>query len=56
MGIDQVVSYIWVQQAFLTLYMTWFFEGDIFSAIVSGQVAYDWQDLWTFMGNGFANV
>lgn len=41
MGIDQVVSYIWVQQAFLALYMTWFFEGDIFSAIVSGQVAYD---------------
>lgn len=41
MEIDQVVSYIWVQQAFLALYMTWFFEGDIFSAIVSGQVAYD---------------
>ena len=25
----------------MTLYMTWYFEGDIFSAIVSGQVAYD---------------
>lgn len=41
MEINQVVSYIWVQQAFLALYMTWFFEADIFSAIVSGQVVYD---------------
>ena len=41
MEISQVVSYIWVQQAFLVLFMTWFTEGDIFSAITSGQVAYD---------------
>lgn len=41
MEITQVVSYIWVQQAFLALFMTWFFEGEIFSAITSGQVAYD---------------
>jgi ABC-2 type transport system permease protein len=41
MEISQVVSYIWVQQAFLALFMTWFFEGEIFSAIMSGQVSYD---------------
>ncbi len=41
MEIVQVVSYIWIQQAFLALFMTWFFEGDIFSAIISGQVSYD---------------
>ena len=41
MEISQVVSYIWIQQAFLALFMTWFFEGDIFSAITSGQVSYD---------------
>jgi ABC-2 type transport system permease protein len=41
MEISQVVSYIWVQQAFIMLYVTWFFEGDIFSAITSGQIAYE---------------
>lgn len=41
MEISQVVSYIWVQQAFIMLFMTWFFEGDIFSAITSGGIAYD---------------
>ena len=41
MEISQVVSYIWVQQAFLALYMTWFFEGEIFSAIISGQISYE---------------
>lgn len=41
MEITQVVSYIWVQQAFIMLFMTWFFENDIFSAITSGGIAYD---------------
>ena len=41
MEISQVVSYIWIQQAFLMLFFSWFFEGDIFSAITSGQIAYD---------------
>ena len=41
MDISQVVSYIWIQQAFLALFMTWFFEGDIFAAITSGQIAYE---------------
>lgn len=41
MEISQVVSYIWVQQAFIMLFMTWFFEGDIFSSITSGGIAYD---------------
>ena len=41
MELPQLVSYIWVQQAFIMLFMTWFFEGDIFSAITSGQIAYE---------------
>jgi ABC-2 type transport system permease protein len=41
MEISGVVSYIWIQQAFLALFMTWFFEGDIFSAITGGQIAYE---------------
>jgi ABC-2 type transport system permease protein len=41
MELSGVVSYIWMQQALLMLFMTWFFENDIFSDITSGQVAYD---------------
>lgn len=41
MEVSQLVSYIWIQQAFLALFMVWFFEGDIFSAIVNGHISYD---------------
>lgn len=41
MEFSALVSYIWLQQAFLTLYMSWFFEGEIFDAITSGNVAYE---------------
>ncbi len=41
MSFAQTASYIWLQQAFLALFMTWFFENDIFEAITSGNLAYD---------------
>jgi ABC-2 type transport system permease protein len=41
MEFSQTVSYIWMQQAFLALFMVWFFENDIFSAITSGSIAYE---------------
>ncbi|MDR1439159.1 MAG: ABC transporter permease [Clostridiales bacterium] len=41
MEFSQTVSYIWMQQAFLALFMMWFFEGDIFAAITSGSIAYE---------------
>lgn len=41
MEFSQTVSYIWMQQAFLALFMTWFYENDIFSAITSGTIAYE---------------
>ena len=41
MSFEQTVSYIWLQQAFLALFMLWFFEGDIFDAILSGSIAYE---------------
>ena len=41
MEISQVVSYIWVQQAFIALFFTWFYQNSIFSDITSGQVSYD---------------
>ena len=41
MEFSQTVSYIWLQQAFLALFMMWFFEGEIFDAITKGGIAYD---------------
>ena len=41
MEVSQIVSYIWVQQAFLGMFMMWFFEWSIFNTITNGSVAYD---------------
>jgi len=41
MEFSQTVSYIWMQQALLALFMMWFFEGEIFSSITSGSIAYE---------------
>lgn len=41
MEISQLASYIWLQQSFLALFMTWFLDNDIFEAISSGNVAYE---------------
>ncbi|GFP77405.1 ABC transporter permease [Clostridium fungisolvens] len=41
MNFTQLSSYIWLQQAFLALFMTWFLENDIFDLITSGNVAYE---------------
>ena len=41
MGFSQTVSYIWIQQAFLALFMTWFFDVEIFNSITSGGIAYE---------------
>ena len=41
MEFSQVVSYIWMQQAFLALFAMWFFESEILSAISSGSIAYE---------------
>lgn len=34
-------DYIWLQQAFLALFMTWYFDGEILDAVVTGSVAYE---------------
>ncbi|ACV61374.1 putative ABC transporter permease protein [Desulfofarcimen acetoxidans DSM 771] len=41
MEFSQTVSYIWMQQALLALFMVWFFEGEIFASITSGGIAYE---------------
>lgn len=41
MEFPALVSYIWLQQALLSLYMIWFYENELFELIVSGNVAYE---------------
>ena len=41
MEFPHLVSYIWIQQAFLALFATWSFGSSPVEAIVSGNIAYD---------------
>jgi ABC-2 type transport system permease protein len=41
MTMQQIASYVWLQQAFLAMFMTWFTDNEIFSAITSGSVVYE---------------
>jgi ABC-2 type transport system permease protein len=41
MEFSQMVSYIWIQQAFLALFMMWFWENDIANSITEGSIAYE---------------
>lgn len=41
MTFPALVSYIWLQQAFLALFMTWFWESELFASITTGNVAYE---------------
>jgi ABC-2 type transport system permease protein len=41
MGFSSLVSYLWLQQALLTLFMPWGYGGNAVEAIVNGNVSYD---------------
>jgi len=41
MAFEQMVSYIWMQQAFVALFFIWFFENSIFESIERGDIAYE---------------
>jgi len=41
MPLDRLVSYVWLQQIFLSLIMLWFRDNEIFQLITSGNVAYE---------------
>jgi ABC-2 type transport system permease protein len=41
MPFSSLSTYIWLQQAFLALFMAWFFDNEIFDSIVSGNIAYE---------------
>jgi ABC-2 type transport system permease protein len=41
MAFSQTASYIWMRQAFLALFVVWFWEPDIVSSIESGSISYE---------------
>lgn len=41
MEFSALTSYVWLQQALLSIYMVWFFEIELFDLIISGNVAYE---------------
>ena len=41
MEFKAMVSYIWLQQAFLAFFATWMMDKDIFDSILSGNIAYE---------------
>jgi len=41
MALGDLVSYIWLRQAFLSMLSTWIFEKELFGVILDGNVAYE---------------
>lgn len=41
MALEQLVSYIWLQQAFLVFIVLWYRDGELFSLITGGNIAYE---------------
>ena len=41
MGDAQIASYVWLQQAFLALFMTWYRDKELISLIAAGDAAYE---------------
>ena len=41
MDFQALCAYIWLQQAFLSLFMAWMMEGEIFNTIIGGNIAYE---------------
>ena len=55
MTYQQTASYIWLQQALLALFMTWFYDGSVFEAILSGSIAYEWARPLQLYGRWFCS-
>lgn len=41
MSLDEVIAYVWLQQAFLALVMLWYRDNELFDLITSGNIAYE---------------
>lgn len=40
-SLEQLIDYLWLQQAFLVFIMLWFRDGELFSLITTGNIAYE---------------
>ncbi|MVO98105.1 ABC transporter permease [Paenibacillus lutrae] len=40
-SLEQLITYVWLQQAFLALIMLWFRDNELFHLITSGNIAYE---------------
>ena len=56
MEFSQTVSYIWMQQAFLALFMMWFWEHGIAASIIEGSIAYEMVRLIDYTIAGFVRL
>lgn len=41
MKFQELSSYIWMQQAFLSMFMLWFYDNEIFESITGGAISYE---------------
>lgn len=41
MEFSQLASYVWLKEAFLAMFATYYFDNEIFDAIMSGNIAYE---------------
>ena len=41
MTLQETVSYVWLQQAFLAMFASWMVDNEIFESIMSGDIAYE---------------
>lgn len=59
MEFEQLSAYIWLRQAFLALFNTWYYDPDILAMITDGNIAYELVrpvDLYTFWFTRVASV
>ncbi|HEX7715524.1 MAG TPA: ABC transporter permease, partial [Bacillota bacterium] len=54
--LEQLISYIWLQQAFLALTMLWYRDNEIFNLITGGNIAYELCRPWSLYGFWYAKL
>ena len=55
-SMEQLVSYIWLQQAFLAFVMLWYRDGEIFALITGGNISYELCRPCTLYGFWYAKL
>lgn len=54
--LQQLISYIWLQQGFLVFIMLWFRDNEIFNLITGGNIAYELCRPWSLYGFWYAKL